>query len=268
MVITGENEMMKTLEQINQEFLDEIADEKATENNEINFYGSDEWPAEPEEDFAPGGICSLEDIQKAIGIPLAAKTAPAPVRQASGKGFAKRMADVLFYVIIAFVLIMTLMFGGKTNEGFHLLGYSGFTVLSGSMQREIPEGSLVITKSVDPAAIEVGDDITFVREDNLTITHRVVSIMEDYENSGSRGFQTQGVENPEPDLDVVHAANVIGLVKFSIPELGYTLSYASEHIGIVFAVLGGILVATVALGKVFSRREDENEESLDMEKAA
>jgi len=166
----------------------------------------------------------------------------------------KHLPDVLFYVVIAFIIITTLIFGGKTHDGVQLFGYSGFTVLSGSMQREIPEGSLVITKNVDADTIEIGDDITFIRSDNATVTHRVVNIIEGYSENGNRGFQTKGVENPDPDREIVHAGNVIGIVKFSIPELGYMLSYVSEHIVIVFAILGGILVAAIALGKVFALR--------------
>ena len=171
----------------------------------------------------------------------------------------RRLSDILFYVVIAFILVVTLVFGGKTQDGFQLFGYSGFTVLSGSMQREIPEGSLVITKIVDPVEIKVGDDITFVRDDNTTVTHRVINIIEDYKGSGGRGFQTQGLENPDPDRDVVHEGNVIGVVKHSIPELGYILSYVSENIGLVFLILGGILVATIALSKVLSRQDEKTE---------
>ena len=230
--------MMKTLEQINQEFLDEIAAEKTVRS-----------------EFDPTNMRSLDDIKTMTGI-VRAESEPAPDKQDSGKSAIKKLSDVLFYVMIAFILVVTLVYGGKPHEGFHLFGYSGYTVLSGSMQSEIPEGSLVVTKIVDPSEIGIGDDITFLREDDLTVTHRVVSIIEDFHGSGSRGFQTQGIENPNPDDDIVYAGNIIGLVKFSIPELGYTLSYISEHIGIVFAMLGGTLVAAIALSKAFTKREE------------
>jgi len=242
--------MMKTLEQINQEFLDEIA----------LSAGGDQTEEEPFDDYTPTSISSLEDIRQVVDLP--------PAAQGDKMSIGKKASDVLFFVVIALVLIVTLVFGGKAHESFHLMGYSGFTVLSGSMQREIPEGSLVITKNVDPAVIKVGDDITFMEDDHVTITHRVVSIIEDYEGSGSRAFQTQGLENPEPDRDVVYEGNVIGLVKLSIPGLGFTLNYASEHIGIIFAILGGILVATIALSKVLSSRREEREVSLSPEQAA
>ena len=241
---------MKTLEQINQEFLAEIA-----------FSAGGDQPAEePIDEYTPSSISSLEDIRQVIDL--------SSVEQDEKRSIGKKASDILFFVVIALVLIVTLMFGGKAHDSFNLMGYSAFTVLSGSMQREIPEGSLVITKNVDPSAIKVGDDITFMGNDHVTVTHRVVGIFEDYEGSGSRVFETQGLENPEPDRDVVYAGNVIGLVELSIPGLGFTLNYVSEHLGIVFAILGGILVATIALSKVLSSRREELEAPLSPGQAA
>jgi len=200
---------------------------------------------------------TLEQINREFIEELAVMEAEVVVEMpAKEKKWLKRLSDVLFYLIIAIIIIVTLVFGGKTHEGFHLLGYSGFTVLSGSMQREIPEGSLVITKAVDPDTIKIGDDITFVRSDNAIVTHRVVNIIEDYSGNSDRGFQTQGLENPEPDSEIVFEGNIIGKVKFSAPELGYAIKYISEHIGIVFLILGGILAAVLAFNKAFAKREE------------
>jgi len=189
-------------------------------------------------------------------IELTAEHPDATEKRSDKKALLKRMPDILFYVVIAFILAVTLIFGGKTHDGVDLFGYSGFTVLSGSMQREIPEGSLVITKSVDPATIQVGNDITFIRQDNTIVTHRVISIVQDTTGNKSLGFQTQGLENPEPDQEIVHAGNVIGVVKATIPQLGYIMSYILTHIGLVFVILGGGLVATIALSKSMSKQEE------------
>jgi len=254
--------MVKTLEQINLEFFSEVTDLN-TEGASDHTFAEKGGPG----GYEPSNVRSLDDIRKAAGIsdrgerpdPEPKKKPgpePGPGKRPGGKTAAKRLSDIGFYVVIALILIVTLAYGGKAHDGFRLLGYKGFTVMSGSMQREIPEGSLVITKEVEPADIKVGDDITFIRDDNYTVTHRVIDITEDYEGSGGRGFQTIGIENPEPDRDVVRASNVIGLVKFSIPELGYTLKYISENQVIVFALLSGVLVATIALGAAFGKREE------------
>jgi len=173
----------------------------------------------------------------------------------------KLLSDIIFYAVIAFILVATLLYSGRTNNGFQLFGYSGFTVLTRSMQSEIPQGALVITKEVDPETIKVGDDITFIRSDNATITHRVVAILNNYEDSGYTVFQTQGIENPDPDPDYVYAGNIIGIVKYSMPELGFFLSYVAENIGFVFIILGGILVAAIALGKVFTGSKNDKKKA-------
>ena len=171
---------------------------------------------------------------------------------------ARRAADIVFYAVIAFILIAALIFSGRIdNNGFRIFHYKAFTVLTPSMEKEIPQGALVITKDVDPKTIEIGDDITFIRDDNATVTHRVVNILENYNGSSIRAFETQGIANPDPDPDVVYEGNIIGVVKYSIPELGFTLTYISDNIGLVFLVLGGILVVMIALGMVFQRTKKE-----------
>ena len=178
----------------------------------------------------------------------------------SKKHIVRRIADIMFYAVIVFILITTLIFSGRIDyDGFRIFSYKAFNVLTGSMEREIPQGALVITKSVKSEDIKIGDDITYIRSDNATVTHRVINIIEDFEGSGIRGFETQGIANPDPDIDIVYEGNVIGVVKFTIPELGATMMYISENIGLVFLILGGILVALIALGRVFQgpRREKE-----------
>ena len=161
-----------------------------------------------------------------------------------------RVFDVLFYVVITLILAAALIFSGRAN-GWKTFRYSLFTVLSDSMQRAIPQGSLIIVKSVDAEEIKVGDDITFKRSDNETVTHRVVNILENYDESG-RGFQTKGVENAAPDDEITSAGNVIGVVKTSVPELGFTLSYLQDNTGTVLLILGGLAVATIAGSRVLA----------------
>ena len=166
-----------------------------------------------------------------------------------------RLSDVLFYAVIAVIVITAALYTGKANDGFRIFGYSGFTVLTGSMQREIPQGSLVITKKTDPRDVKVGDDITFVRSDNKAVTHRVITIFPNYEGEGFTVFETKGLENPEPDFDLVHESNLIGVVVKSVPKLGAVLNYLTHNIGLVLIVLGAFLVALVAIGRLLHPAE-------------
>ena len=164
-----------------------------------------------------------------------------------------RISDVTFYLIIAVIVISAALYTTRASEGFRVLGYSGFTVLTGSMQREIPQGSLVITKKTDPKDVKIGDDITFVRSDNRAVTHRVVTAFSNYEETGFYVFETKGLENPQPDSELVYEGNLIGVVVKTIPKLGAFLNYLAHNIGLVLFILGALLVATIALSAVFRK---------------
>ena len=53
-----------------------------------------------------------------------------------------------------------------------LMGYEIYEVVSGSMEPEIPVGSVIYVKAVQPQEVEAGDVIAF-HKDGSVITHRV-----------------------------------------------------------------------------------------------
>ncbi|MFQ9798525.1 MAG: signal peptidase I [Clostridia bacterium] len=116
----------------------------------------------------------------------------------------------MFYLVLIAVVVGVLFISGKESGPKSFAGYSAFTVLSGSMESEIPKGSLVVTKQVDPSELQIGDDITYLSNPTTTITHRIVGITENYADTGQRAFTTQGVMNSAPDKQPVPAANVVG----------------------------------------------------------
>ena len=123
-------------------------------------------------------------------------------------------------------------------------GYSAYIVLTGSMQREIPQGSLVVAKETEPPDIRVGDDITFLKPDGTLCTHRVANIFSDYEQSGMTGFQTWGLENREPDREVVFADNVVGKVVYHDLQLGLVLAYVRDR-ALMIILLAALATAAV-----------------------
>ena len=170
--------------------------------------------------------------------------------------------DTAFYLAIAFILIATLCFSSQNNT-LRVLGYSSFAVVSDSMQSSIPKGSLVITKETDPKEIVEGNIITFLTASQRSITHRVVSISEDYAGSGQRGFTTKGDDNFAEDNDIVFAANVIGVVIYSVPELGSIFSYFADNIGLLFLLLGGTSLSVTLIARLIkSSHEDRKQRSL------
>jgi len=172
--------------------------------------------------------------------------APRVNTQGEIKQTEKKPTDIIFYIAIVFILIVMIIFYVNSNMTFSLFGYSGFTVLSGSMQSEIPEGALVLTKKVDPGNINIDDDITFVRrKDNSVVTHRVIAIFENYGENNEIGFQTQGIDNLSPDQDIVYADDIIGVVKLTVPGLGAVLNYILVNFGLLFVIFGGFSIIVI-----------------------
>lgn len=160
------------------------------------------------------------------------------------------LSSFLFYTFLVLVVLGFSFFrGGDDAPPSSIAGYSFMTVLSGSMQRDIPQGALIITRSVDdPQSIEIGDDITYITQNGMTVTHRVVDIEENFGGSGKRGFQTQGIENSHPDEEIVYEPNVIGRVIFVNLLMGQIIQFIQQSIifVIVFIVL---LICFIAVMK-------------------
>jgi signal peptidase len=195
------------------------------------------------------------------------KRKPAGVRGKARKRRKKRNASrfpiisgvtsLLFYLAVAAVLFMSMTYFNAGNRSRPFFGYTFFTIVSRSMQREIPKGSLIAVKAVDPETLKEGDDITFIRSDNNKITHRIVGIIEYYDETGGRGFVTKGLENPEADREVAHEANVIGIVAGSVPELGFALSYMSSNLPVSIAIFAAVIAASKGLGMYFDEKRRE-----------
>jgi signal peptidase len=147
-------------------------------------------------------------------------------------------------------LILGLTFGSSGIR--NVFGYSIYTVLTDSMQREIPQGSLIVVRKTEPEDIQVGDDITFFMDRDTTKTHRVTRVFEDYEGSGERGFETQGLENPLPDPGIVYAANVVGRVIFHAAGVGDALAWIGNRWVPAAALLAGLIVLYGVLKILFA----------------
>lgn len=157
------------------------------------------------------------------------------------------IASIMFYLAVFLIFIMVLTFDAGDASSQSLFGYSYFTVVSGSMEDEIPNGSVIFVKSTDPQDLNVDDNITFIRDKHTTVTHKVINIYEDYDGNGARGFQTKGVNNINPDKDAVNEEDVIGKVTIVIPGAGKAIAFINERSYIIFIILGLWLIISFGL---------------------
>lgn len=151
-------------------------------------------------------------------------------------------------VVVLIVLCAVFLMGSR------LMGYQVFTIISGSMEPEYNVGDLIYVKKVDPQTIKVGDDITFILNEDLVIaTHRVVRI-----DTEKQHFYTKGLANEIEDSDPVHFNNVIGVPKFSIAKLGYVSNFIQNPPGTYITIgLGVLLILIVFLPDIISKKEKE-----------
>ena len=164
----------------------------------------------------------------------------------------KIIGEIVFYGLLL-LLIVAALFVRTTSDGApkSLAGYSGMIVLTESMQSEIPKGSLVIAQQVDPETLQIGDDITYMANQTTSVTHRIIGIIEDYEGTGQRAFQTQGTMNDQPDKQLVPAINVVGKVVFHSETLGVVASFIGSYWPLLLFALAVVFVLIYVLGRIF-----------------
>lgn len=121
-------------------------------------------------------------------------------------------------------------------------GSTTLTVLTSSMEPNLPPGTMVVVRPTDPQKIEPGMIMTYQLKSGepTVVTHRVTQVL--MTADGQRLFITQGDANPTADSDPVREVQVRGTVWYAIPYVGWAaLALHGEQRAIV------ITVAVVAL---------------------
>lgn len=114
-----------------------------------------------------------------------------------------------------------------------LMGYEIFSVASGSMEPEIPVGSIVYVKPAEPVNVAEGEIIAFSAGSSV-VMHRVVS-----NHQVDEYFTTKGDANPKEDMGGVRYENLIGRVVRHIPLLGQVMQVCA-------GLLGKVLISCLA----------------------
>ena len=138
-------------------------------------------------------------------------------------------------VIVAVLLAVALV-------GVRIVGYTPYTILSGSMEPTYHVGSLIYVKKVDTSTLEAGDPITFALSEDTIATHRIVEVVPDEEDASVIRFRTKGDANETVDGALVHYKNVLGKPVFTIPYLGYVADYIQHPPGMYTAIAAGVIL--------------------------
>lgn len=150
-------------------------------------------------------------------------------------------AAIALILVSVFVLLSVVL--TPAGQVPQVLGYSVFRVMTGSMEPEIPEDSLLVVKKTPPEDIVPGDVISFFSPDPMlegaVNTHRVVRIEKE---NGRIQFITKGDANVIEDAYPTDGSALVGRVVFKSYGLGKTVSLLSNPLVFGTIILLPLLV--------------------------
>ena len=165
----------------------------------------------------------------------------------------KKAFGIITTSLLVIVIILAIMLAGV-----RLVGITPYTVLSGSMEKKIPVGSLIYTVEVNPSTLKEQDVITYVIEGGTVVTHRIIELLPDEEDPTLVRFRTKGDNNDIPDGDPVHPKNILGKVIFTVPLLGYIAWFVQNPPGSYITIgIGVILVLLTFLPELLDKLEEK-----------
>ena len=150
-------------------------------------------------------------------------------------------AAIALILVSVFVLLSVVL--TPAGQVPQVLGYSAFRVMTGSMEPEIREDSLLLVKKTSPEDIAPGDVISFFSPDPMlegaVNTHRVVRIEKE---NGRTQFITKGDANVIEDTYPTDASALVGRVVFKSYGLGKAVSLLSNPLVFGIIILLPLLV--------------------------
>ena len=144
---------------------------------------------------------------------------------------ARRVASILGVLVLLAVVAPFVVYAVPQTVGAD----HSFVVLTASMTPAIAPGDAVIVTERDPASIQEGDVITFLRGNNeVPVTHRVVGVVD---SGDGITFETKGDANDAVDAGLVPSENVLGVVFVTIPYIGYVIQFANSQYGFIALIV-------------------------------
>jgi len=131
--------------------------------------------------------------------------------------------------------VLVLVGGLVAASTFNIPGaYKFLVVRSGSMEPAIKQMGIVVVKPSEEyrkgEVITVADPV----DPEITVTHRIFDIEE---TEGEKLFVTKGDANDSPDSEKVGEEQIWGKVVFTLPYLGYPVSFAKTMEGLILLVI-------------------------------
>jgi signal peptidase len=174
------------------------------------------------------------------------------IKKSSNLSIIKKILNLLSIAItvciVVFSLVVTLdIIISRKNGGTPKIGnFTIYEIVSGSMEPDIPVGSIVIDRITDAKALKIGDVISFYNKSSgssIVVTHRIDDIYK--QSNGQIVFTTKGDANKTSDSNSVTAENIIGRVGIHIPYVGYAINFVTTKAGLFITVIGPLMILLI-----------------------
>lgn len=152
---------------------------------------------------------------------------------------------MILAIILCFSVVSQVLSQGYVSIG----GFSLFRVVTGSMEPEIPVGSLLISSETELSEIQVGDIVNYRSRENgmlgMVITHRVIGV---HVVNGTTYLETKGDANQYADVMYVDEDVLIGKVIFYTKEgnlIASLFTFLTSSVGFLACIVLPCLVIGV-----------------------
>jgi len=159
----------------------------------------------------------------------------------------KTLLNLIYFGVFSTLIIFSALTAFSTFAG--PLNFRLLTVQSGSMEPTLKLGSVILVlpkgnQIISPVGFlpkfQKGEIISYLAGKE-TITHRIVSLEK---INGKIFYQTKGDANQGADVEKIPEEKVLGKVVFSLPYLGYFVSFAKTQTGYISLI---IIPATIII---------------------
>jgi signal peptidase I len=153
---------------------------------------------------------------------------------------------VLSLLTVAFGLSALVIMGGVVTKQ-----WQADSVLTGSMEPNIPTRSLILATEQPTDELKVGQVIMITAPDNpgIQVVHRIIKVGTD-KNTGFVTVNTQGDANPTPDSWTASIPDETAwVVKHHVPLVGMVVTNPMASAAMFFALLLGVLGTSVLLSE-------------------
>lgn len=170
-------------------------------------------------------------------------------KQSRNLNFTKKIGSSLSTLACVTAALLCLLIVAQVyTQGYvNIAGFSVFRVVTGSMEPDIPIGSLLLSKETPISEIKKEDIVCFISREPPTegsvITHRVVSITK--REDGAILLETRGDANLVADRYYVTAENLVGRVEWFSKEgnlMAGLMNILTSKLGFLICVLFPILL--------------------------